>query len=157
MATHPNAELIRTFYERFQARDAEAMAACYHPDVRFSDEVFPDLKGPDAGDMWRMLCARASDLRVEASAIEADDRTGRAHWEAWYTFAATGRKVHNVIEARFEFADGRVIRHADTFDFWAWSRQALGAAGLLLGWSGFLRGKVQAQAAAGLRAFKKGR
>ena len=39
-----------------------------------------------------------------------DDRGGSAHWEAWYTFSATGRKVHNVVEANFEFADGRVLR-----------------------------------------------
>jgi ketosteroid isomerase-like protein len=42
---HPNAELIRKFYTAFASRDARAMAACYHPSVRFSDEVFIDLQG----------------------------------------------------------------------------------------------------------------
>ena len=48
-----------------------------------------------------------------------------------------------------------VIRHVDRFDFWRWSRQALGAPGWLLGWTSLLRGKVRAQAAKGLAAFKR--
>ena len=77
-----------------------------------------------------------------------------AHWEPTYLFSATGRVVHNVIDARFEFdAQGLISRHTDRFDFWRWSRQALGAPGLLLGWSPFLRAKVRAQAAASLRRF----
>jgi len=38
--TDPNAALIQRFYEAFQRSDAEAMAACYAPDVQFSDPVF---------------------------------------------------------------------------------------------------------------------
>ena len=67
------------------------MAACYHPEVHFSDEVF-DLRGADAGLMWRMLCTSGRDLVIEPSGIAADERTGRAHWDARYTFGATGRR-----------------------------------------------------------------
>jgi hypothetical protein len=28
------------------------------------------------------------------------DARGMASWEAWYTFSATGRRVHNKIDAR---------------------------------------------------------
>ena len=56
---HPNAELITRFYQAFQRLDAEAMVACYSPDVHFSDPVFTDLNGQEAGDMWRMLASRA--------------------------------------------------------------------------------------------------
>ncbi|MFT3665371.1 nuclear transport factor 2 family protein [Piscinibacter sp.] len=150
---HPNARLIARFYEAFARRDGAAMAACYHPEVHFSDEVF-DLRGADAGLMWRMLTSTGKDLSVEASAIEADERGGRAHWDARYTFGATGRPVLNRIDACFEFRDGLIVRHVDRFDFWAWSRQALGLPGWLLGWSGYLRAKVRARAAAGLAAFK---
>lgn len=38
---HPNAELIKTFYEAFQKLDAETMARCYAADVVFSDPLFP--------------------------------------------------------------------------------------------------------------------
>jgi len=129
------------------------MAACYHPDVTFSDEVFTDLQGERAVAMWRMLCERAKDLKVEFRDIEADDIAGRAHWEAWYTFSATGRRVHNKIDARFEFRDGKIFRHRDSFDFWAWASQALGPMGRLLGWTGFVRNRVRSQAAKSLAAF----
>lgn len=151
---HPHAELITRFYEAFARRDWAAMAACYHADVHFSDEVF-DLRGAEAGHMWRMLCTNGRDLQLEVCGIDADDRAGQAHWDARYTFSATGRKVLNRIDARFEFRDGLIVRHVDRFDFWRWSRQALGLPGLLLGGSKLLRGKVRAKAASGLAAFMR--
>jgi ketosteroid isomerase-like protein len=44
---HPNEALIRRFYTAFGARDAGAMAACYHPDVLFCDPVFGELEGAE--------------------------------------------------------------------------------------------------------------
>jgi ketosteroid isomerase-like protein len=131
---HPNAALIERFYKAFQAKDAEAMAACYADDVVFNDPVFHDLRGPLAGDMWRMLCARGKDLTLEFSGVRADDREGAAHWEARYTFSQTGNKVLNIIDARFEFRDGRIVAHTDGFDLYRWMSQALGLKGVLLGW-----------------------
>ena len=75
---HPNAALITRFYEGFQRHDAEAMAACYTPDVLFSDPAFGELRGPRAGNMWRMLTGRAADLVVTFRDVEADDHAGRA-------------------------------------------------------------------------------
>jgi ketosteroid isomerase-like protein len=152
---HPNAELVTKFYEAFGRRDAEGMVACYAPDVVFSDPVFPNLRGAEAGAMWRMLCERGKDLRVEASGIDADDREGRAHWDAYYTFSATGKKVHNVIDARFEFRDGRIARHTDTFDLTRWAGMALGLKGKLLGWAPPVQNAIRKQADAGLRAWMK--
>lgn len=149
---HPNAQLIETLYRSLAARDAVAMAACYDPQAHFTDEVF-DLRGAEVAAMWRMLCARGEDLRVEFRDVSADDDTGRAHWDASYTFSATGRKVHNSIDAGFRFRDGRIVHHVDRFDFWRWSRQALGLPGLLLGWSGYLRAKVAGTAARNLARF----
>ena len=149
---HPHAKLIESFYDAFKRRDAEAMAACYHPDIHFSDPVFPDLRGPRAGGMWRMLLAKKeSDLVTEASGVTADESRGAAHWEARYSFPSvgTGRKVHNKIDAEFEFRDGKIIRHVDRFDLYAWTKMALGPVGFLLGWTPFfqkaLRGKAIAQ------------
>jgi hypothetical protein len=86
--------------------------------------------------------------------VQADGATGRAHWDAHYRFSATGRLVDNSIDAQFEFApDGRIVRHRDSFDFWRWSRQALGAPGLLLGWTPMLRGKIRERAGGNLRQF----
>jgi hypothetical protein len=142
--------LIIRFYTAFQARDAATMASCYHPDVQFSDPVFTDLRGPRAGAMWRMLCERGKDLKIEFRDVRADDKTGSAHWDAWYTFATTGRKVLNRIDARFEFRDGLILRHTDSFDLHAWAGQALGLTGKLLGGTRLLQNKIRAMAAKGL-------
>ena len=157
---HANAELLTRFYTAFAALDAEAMQACYAPDARFHDEAFTLQGADEVGAMWRMLCgatkAKGRDVwRLEFTGIEADAQTGRAHWEARYRFSATGRMVHNVIDGSFRFRDGRIAEHVDRFDFWRWSRQALGTPGLLLGWSPMLRAKVRATAAANLARFRQ--
>lgn len=151
---HPHAQLIEHFYAAFARRDAETMVSCYHPDIHFSDPVFQDLRGVHAGNMWRMLCERATTLVVEHSGVSADDKAGKAHWEARYDFTATGRKVHNVIDARFEFKDGKIIRHADTFDLWKWAGMALGAKGKLLGWAPPVQNAIRKQAMKGLDVFE---
>jgi len=156
-STHPNAELIRRFYDAFSKRDAEGMAACYADDIHFGDAAFPDLRGTNASDMWRMLCESGKDLRVEASEIDADDTKGSARWVAHYTFSATGKKVVNDIRAQFTFRDGRIATHKDSFDFASWARQALGVPGLLLGWTGWMQRQVQARAAKGLASFQRKR
>jgi ketosteroid isomerase-like protein len=152
---HPNAQLIQNFYSAFQRLDAEAMAACYAPDVMFSDPVFPALRGAEAGDMWRMLARRAKKFSVRFDGIRADDTSGEAHWVATYIFSQTGRTVVNDIHASFEFRDGKIVRHTDRFSLWRWARQALGTKGLLLGWAPFLHSAVRKQAASGLALFRQ--
>jgi ketosteroid isomerase-like protein len=147
-----NDELIRRFYSAFARRDGETMAACYAPGARFSDPVFTDLHGDEPGAMWRMLTGRAQDLEVTLAEHEATGERGSAHWLADYTFS-TGRRVHNDVYAAFRFKDGLITEHRDSFSFYAWARQALGPAGLALGWTPILRGKVQRQARAGLDEF----
>ena len=142
-------ELITRFYTAFQAKDAEGMAACYAPDIRFSDPVFPDLQGAHAGNMWRMLCSRGKDLEVTFSDVTCDGDTATAHWEAHYTFS-TGNKVHNKIDATFELRDGLIVKHTDVFDLSAWAGQALGLVGKLFGWLPPLQNKIRGQAADGL-------
>ena len=151
---HPNAQLIQRFYTAFANKDAAGMAACYHPQVRFSDPAFPDLRGAAASAMWAMLLSRGKDLIVRFSEVHADDQHGRAHWDATYTFSKTGRTLLNRIDASFRFQDGLIIEHRDVFSFARWSRQALGAPGWLLGHTGFLQRKVQAEAAKGLAAWR---
>jgi len=145
--------LLNTFYQAFQARDGETMATCYHPQARFADPVFPDLSASEAGAMWTMLCKRGKDLRIEYRIQSVNENTAEVDWQAWYTFSASGRPVHNQIKARFEFRDGRIYRHHDDFDFPRWAKQALGFKGWLLGGTAFLRGTVQKSAAQSLRDF----
>jgi ketosteroid isomerase-like protein len=149
----PHADLIRGFYAAFQRRDHQSMAACYAPDARFRDPVFGELTGWHIGAMWRMLAERATDLTLTVDNIVASGDTGSARWEARYTFSATRRPVHNVIEASFRFDNGRIVRHVDSFDLYRWARQALGLKGLLLGWAPPVQQAIRAQATRGLEAF----
>lgn len=151
---HPNEKMLTKFYTAFQSRDGKAMASCYAKAATFSDPVFPDLRGAEVGRMWAMLAKGAKDLNITFNAVIADDNAGSVHWEATYTFSKTGRKVHNVIEARFEIKGGKIVRHVDSFSFWRWSGQALGPVGWLLGWTPLVRNKVRRDAAARLAAFR---
>ena len=83
------------------------MIECYHPEIHFKDEVF-NLNGKQVGAMWHMLCERGKDLEISFKAIQVNENIGTAHWEAKYTFAQTKRKVHNKIDAQFEFQDGKI-------------------------------------------------
>jgi hypothetical protein len=156
---HPNHQTIENFYAAFARLEPDAMAHCYADEAAFDDEVF-SLRGKrEVMGMWRMLCEAAQSKgrevwRLECSEVDADAVTGKAHWDAHYRFSATGRMVHNSIDAAFGFnTQGLITTHRDRFDFWRWSRQALGAPGLLLGWTPLLHGKVRKQARASLDKF----
>ncbi|MDQ3732636.1 MAG: nuclear transport factor 2 family protein [Actinomycetota bacterium] len=140
-------QLIERFYKAFDDGDGNAMAECYAPDVHFSDPVFPDLRGEQAGAMWKMFTEGPGELRVELLEHDADDTSGTAHWKAHYNFSETGRPVVNDIHATFTFKDGLIVDHRDDFSFYAWSKQALGAPGLLLGWTPIVKGAVRKKAA----------
>jgi limonene-1,2-epoxide hydrolase len=145
--------LIEDFYRAFARRDHRAMAALYRSDAQFSDPVFTDLRGAEIGAMWRMLVERGNDLELELTGIECDGRTVFAQWEAKYTFSGTGRRVHNRVRARFQLEDGVVTKHVDEFDFYAWSRMALGPTGWFLGWTPLVKNKVRGRARRALDQF----
>lgn len=136
-------QLIAAFYTAFNDRDYATMQESYHADARFEDPVFKQLSCVETKYMWQMLLTQAKDLKVSFSDVKIKNDTGTCRWEAWYTFSKTGRKVHNAIYAEFEFKDGKIIKHRDAFDLWRWSKQALGVTGSLLGWSAFVRRKIQ--------------
>jgi ketosteroid isomerase-like protein len=140
-----NKALIEKFYKAFQNKDAQEMISCYHDEIEFSDPAFGKLQGKRAKAMWVMLCGNAKDLEVEFSNVKANEKTGIATWQALYTFGKTGRKVHNHVGASFEFKDGKIIKHSDTFNLRKWAGQALGFKGVLLGWTYFFRKNLQLQ------------
>ncbi len=142
--------VLQRFYGAFAARDASTMAACYADDARFNDPAFGDLNAAEVRAMWKMLVGRSEDLRVKFKVREENERYGVCEWHAHYTFTSTGRKVHNIIHSEFVLYDGLILVQHDHFDFWRWSRQALGPMGLVLGWSPMLQGKVRRTARAAL-------
>lgn len=158
---HPNQTTLETLYTAFARLDADAMAGCYAMDAQFDDEAFSLRGHREVTGMWRMLCgatrskpASLAAWRLQFSGLAADASGGKAHWEADYLFSATGRMVHNVIDGVFEFNDqAQITRRRDSFNFWRWSRQALGTPGLLLGWTPFLHQKVRKTAASNLQKY----
>jgi hypothetical protein len=122
-----NAAAIGRFYAAFDRRDYRTMAGLYTVKARFSDPVFPELVGPRIGSMWRMLCARATDLRVECGPVRAEGDAAHVEWQAWYTYSA--------------------------FDLYRWARQALGIKGMVLGWAPPVQQAIRRQASRTLDAF----
>lgn len=147
--------LIHRLYMSLQQLDAEGMISCYHEDATFRDPLFMLKTKRDIAAMWTMLCSSAKELELTFEQVEANDETGSAHIKARYLFSQTNRIVNNRIDAQFRFKDGLIIEHNDSFNFWRWSRQALGFPGHLLGWSSFLQKKVQNEAGKNLKRFSR--
>ena len=139
--------LIEKFYTAFNQTDANEMVKCYHSEIVFNDPAFGTLKGERAGKMWKMLCdsQKGQDFKVEFTNVNYDNQKGSAHWDAYYTFSVTGRRVHNKVRAEFEFKDGLIIKHTDHFDLHKWSKQALGIIGHLIGGTTFFKSNLQAR------------
>jgi ketosteroid isomerase-like protein len=152
---YSNKQLIEQFYTSFQKLDWRGMLQCYHKEVFFYDPVFEDLEATKAGAMWKMLCQQAKDFSLEFKKAEADHEFGSCEWKATYTFSKTGRKVVNKVKAHFKFHEGKIIEHMDDFDLYAWSRQALGVSGWILGWSSFVKNKIRKTAKLNLENFMK--
>ena len=141
---HQNAQLLDRLFSSLNRKDDASMAACYHPRATFHDIAF-DLEGRQAiHDMWRMICA--GDIHATYEVVQADGQHGRVKVVDEYTFGDTGRKVRNVIESRFTFADDLIVAQHDECDPKAWGAMALGGVG------GFLAGRI-----APLRRFKADR
>lgn len=148
-----NEQLIQKFYTCFQNKDYKGMQDCYADNAVFNDSVFKNLNSAQVKAMWQMLITTGKDLKLEFKDIKTTETTGTAHWDAYYTFSKTGNKVINRIDATFDFENGKIISHTDYFNFYTWSKQALGTAGILLGWTSFLKNKIQKTAMENLNAF----
>jgi ketosteroid isomerase-like protein len=148
-----NKTLLETFYKAFQNKDYKTMQALYADNATFSDPVFKNLNAEQVRAMWEMLIKRGKDLVLEYQNIQSTTEGGTAEWIAHYTFSQSGRKVVNHIFATFRIENGKIVQHIDNFDFYKWSRQALGIMGWLLGWSSFLQDKIRKTAMAGLDKF----
>ena len=120
------------------------MTTCYHKDIVFRDPVFGKLQGKRAFSMWEMLLSKRSETtQISYDHIQSTQDKGSAIWTAQYTYGKTKRKVTNVVHASFTFKDGKIIEHTDVFDLWKWTQQALGITGYLMGWTSFMKNKIQ--------------
>lgn len=143
------------FYEAFMVRDHYTMGLLYAEHATFSDPVFPLLNARGARMMWKMLLTRAEDLGIEVNILEDSPTRASVEWVAHYTFGATGRRVVNRIQTEMAISNGRIVRQVDRFGLWRWARQALGAKGLLLGWTPMVQNRIRTQAARSLQEFAR--
>lgn len=146
-------DIISDFYTAFSKGDVMAMKACYHKDIEFEDPAFGMLKGDQVSSMWQMLLSKKDESELEISFDVINEH--QAAWTAQYKYGPKKRKVVNHIRAHFEFKDGLISKHIDHFNLWKWSQQALGLSGYLLGWSGFMKNKVQSTTNRLLKKFMK--
>lgn len=147
-------ELITVFYTAFQKLDYQTMNSCYSDDIVFSDPAFGMLEGEEVKAMWEMLCKNARDFSLSFTNIQmVDEEYATCNWTATYTFSKTGRKVVNYSKAFMRIRDGKIIEHSDAFKLSKWASQALGLKGALLGWTSFMKKKIQQNARKNLTDF----
>lgn len=149
-----NQAIVEQFYTAFSKLDYATMNGCYNEHPIFNDPAFGILQGEEVRAMWKMLCTNAKDFSLSYSNIQLlDEEYVTCNWVATYTFSKTGRKVVNNIKAHLRIQDGKISEHSDLFDIWKWSSQAMGLPGKLLGWSGFMKNKIQSNARKSLMRF----
>lgn len=148
--------IIEQFYTAFQRQDAKTMGSLYADHATFQDPGFGLLSAKEVIAMWKMLVkSGGSDLKIAFEIIKENERSGEAIWKADYVFGKDRRPIHNVIHSKFEFDNGKIAKQVDRFNFWKWTRMALGTTGLLLGWSPLLKNKVRIQALRRLTKFRQ--
>jgi ketosteroid isomerase-like protein len=131
---HIHAEVLTRLFTALDRHDHPAMAACYAENASFRDIAF-NLKGKTRiHAMWHMICD--GDIKTTFKIDEVDDRTAFVTVVDDYTFRAKGRKVHNVIQSRFRFANGAIVEQHDSCDSRKWASMAIGGVG------GFLAGRI---------------
>lgn len=150
-----NVETMRSFYEAFSRKDAEAMNAQYHQDIMFSDPAFGVLEGEEVRRMWRMLCSGAKDFKLEFGPVnDRGDNYYTCEWKASYLFSATGNRVVNKAKGFMKIENGKITEHSDAFRFYVWARQAFGLRGWLLGWTTFFQRRVRSRIREKLQKFQ---
>lgn len=156
-----NEQVVRDFFSCYQKHDFQGMHNCLHSDVKFSDFAF-DIKGSDVFAMWEWFCTRKNPETGEKS-VEVlsfkDVKAGEendvvtATYEITYLFSDTKRIVRYFIDSRFEFRNGKIVKHHDDGSIKTWSKQAFGPPISWLYWTPFFKKRVHKTAAEKLCAF----
>lgn len=148
-----SSQVVHAFYQAFQKKDFKTMQGLYADNATFSDPIFPNLTSQEVRAMWEMLLAPSKDLHLEYEIWEEKGNQIKTKWIVTYTFPKTKRKVVNKIMATMTIENGLITAHTDVFNFHKWVSQALGRVGFLLGWTHFLRKKIQTTARRNLKKF----
>jgi hypothetical protein len=148
---HSHESLVRQLFAALAARRPEDAAACYHPEVFYSEPLHPRLRGESVIDLWRMRLAPGEpyDIRLDEASGGGDGAAAR--WTV--RTRVRGREVEIHGRSLFAFREGRISRHYDHYSLWRWSAQALGPAGAAFGWLGPVRWALRTRARRALERF----
>lgn len=147
-----NYEVLKKFYHAFKIKNANELVSVYADDVQFSDPAFGDLQGEEAKAMWKMLLERdRNHVKLNFCDIEADETGGTVTWEAEYRY--NNKPVFNRIESRMEIEDGKIVKHKDNFSLQRWASMAMGAKGIALGLTPFLKPQIRKMARKSLNSY----
>lgn len=91
-----------------------------------------------------LLSQKKESTIITFNSIQASSEKGTVNWIAEYFYGEKKRKVINKVNASFKFKEGKIIEHTDTFNLWEWTKQAMGITGFLMGWTSFMKDKIQA-------------
>jgi hypothetical protein len=152
---HSHESLVRSLYAALAARRPEEAAACYHPDIFYSDPLHPRLRGEAVVDLWRMRLAPGTACEIRLDEASGGDQGAMARWTM--RTQVRGRPVEIRGRSLFAFREGRISRHYDHYSLWRWSTQAFGPAGATLGWLGPVRWALRSRARRALERFSAAR
>jgi hypothetical protein len=151
--------VVGRFFEAFAASDWQTMARCYHDKASFSDPVYPDLREERIVYMWHQLLGAAETSKLKSGSNKAhslnnlklayrvlfgDERKAQVQWTATYFYR--NRLVTNQVLSTLAIWDDKIVRQVDEYNFWRWSRQALGLTGLAFGAMPWYQRSVQRSA-----------
>ncbi|MFZ5443124.1 MAG: nuclear transport factor 2 family protein [Myxococcota bacterium] len=138
------ADVVRRFYEAFEAKDVDAMEQLYAPNLRFQDAIFSFDDAAGAAHMWRKLFQVDPHAKLSFTLDSADGATVKGHWVADYHVG--GRPVHNEVSTTMRVEGGKIVQHTDDFSWKKWAPQAFPAGRLftLPGLDALAKGLVRA-------------
>ncbi|MCB9638881.1 MAG: nuclear transport factor 2 family protein [Myxococcales bacterium] len=116
-------ETIQKFYEAMEKHDYKTIMSLYHPDATFTDPAFPNLKGEKLEGMWKLITGKEGLSVTHRDVRLQPDGSVTGHWDANYELFK-GNPIFNQIDSKFEFKDGKIYKHTDSFSFSKWAKQA---------------------------------
>jgi hypothetical protein len=138
--------VVERFFSAYANADPVAMSACLHPQISYSDPLFPDLRGVRVGLRWHWQLRHATEFKLQKQIMFMDERKAQLKLDVAYLWH--GRAVHHEVLSTLTIWDDLIVRQIDEYPYWPYAKQAYGVAGHLLGGLGWAQSVVQRRAAA---------
>jgi hypothetical protein len=138
--------VVERFFLAYSKADPVLMSACLHPQISYSDPLFPDLRGVRVGLRWHWQLRHATDFKLQKQIIFLDERKAQLKLDIAYLWHR--RAVHHQVLSTLTIWDDMIVRHVDEYPYWQYAKQAQGLAGYVFGGFGWAQSVVQRRAAA---------